>query len=179
MTNVHDRSHPAGNCRIMPHPGTRAIGLTMSQVKAARTPMTNHKGEFIGVLKVHMIGGSQGLGMISTVRSAHSPHQVIPVKGCVRQILARRGRHSPKSGPSNPVFQGRIPTGYVYNERWFNGQIYRLTDMYKAISRCRVGIGMEDKYETLRQEMINHYGPRALSVINSMEETVRKNTGRR
>lgn len=61
---------------INPAPGVKVYGVPMPSQHvsavvrlAMRTPLTNHQGEMVGVLKVHMSGGGQTIGMISTVRS--------------------------------------------------------------------------------------------------------------
>ena len=185
-STVADRLNPAAGCRIMPCPRPRAVGLTMSQVKASRTPMKDHLGNYVGVLKVHMVGGTQGIGMISTARSARSLSQPMNprmsdfwLKGVRPANMRPAGkRRSPKKGPRNHCFIGKIPTGFVYAEREFHGKLSQLTDMYKAIARERAGTSLEDQYENLREEVIGHYGRRGFAEIDRMERTIRQNTGR-
>ena len=148
--------------------------------------MKDHLGNYLGVLKVHMVGGAQGIGMISTVRSARSLSQPVNPKRCefwmkgVKPANMRPAgkRRSPKKGPRNRCFIGKIPTAHVYAEREFHGKLSQLTDMYKAIAREHAGTLLEDQYENLREEVIGRYGRRGFAEIDRMEKSVRQNTGR-
>ena len=151
-----DSTHVAPGVRVQGVPTAKAH-ISQAQVRAARTPETNHKGELVGVLKSHMIGGAQGLGMISTVNTARVLCNITPSgKGCapgtVRPGSRRRG-HAKR--PSNLCFGRPIPSNRAYeiqDQEKLLAQL-RQFDAYLA-SRAHVPQGLEDKYQEQRAQLV-------------------------
>lgn len=194
MTTAPDRLNPAADCRILPCPRPRTVGLNMAQLKAGRTLITASKcvddthfmNGYVGVLKVHMVGGAQGIGMISTARSARSlsepinpPRSAFWMQGVrpadVRPAGKRRSAKKPKE---NPCCVNRIPTSREYDNMDYRRRMNRLTQWYKLIARGKGSVSLENSYENMRESFICKYQHRGTAELDRMEQTIRENTGK-
>ena len=170
-----DSTHVAPGVRVQGVPTPKAH-ISQAQTRLARTPETNHKGELLGVLKVHMIGGAQGLGMISTVNTARVLCNITPSgKGCapgtVRPGSRRRG-HAKR--PKNLCFGRPIPSNRAYELQDHEKLLAHLRQFDAHLeSRAHVPEGLEDKYQALRVQLVRT-SPAMAQRVAAMELQHRK-----
>ncbi len=145
---MFDRTHPAPGVKVMGTYRAKAH-ISMSQQRLARTPEKHHDGSLVGVMSTHMIGGAQGLGMISTVISANARCKVVNfTKGCapgtIRPGSKRRG-HSHR--PRNMAFSGGLPTEQQVEQRELDRRFKHLRQFHAHLcSRDHVPTGLLEKY---------------------------------
>ena len=143
--------HPAPGVKVLPA-GMPHNHLPLTQARNARL-VDEHISWH--VLKPTMRCEAVGLGMISTVRTAHSPEQPIVLKGCYPGTVtpgSRRRGHKHK--PSNPGFASQIPGSQQMRLRAFPSLWASLKSQHVRLISYKgknPDISVETRYERMPQ----------------------------
>lgn len=143
---IYDSRTPHEDCRVLPCPGPKINGLSMTQAAARR------KIEFIGVLKPHMLGGPVGLGMRSTVQSCPRMLKATPWRHGPR-TPGTKGPRSPKPPKQNPCFYKPIVKGRAVVFKAELDKLEELRRIHLAIAQGKGGARLKQVYRDKR----NHF----------------------
>jgi len=187
MSKVFDRCHPAPGVKVYGVPGMSAAHLSGAQQRLVRASMIDDKGRirgdiaYMGVLKMHRLGGPVGLGCLSTAHSAsqainHGDFSKVPEK--YNTPIATHGpgvrpgikRRSPKRGPRNPVFSGKMRTHQQDAQHFFAKAANKLRGLWRAINGRIPDPRLEEIYESKRANFLRLYAEAAVDVIRSIEK---------
>lgn len=144
--------------------------ISPSQQRLARTPETHHNGESVGVIRTPMIGGAQGLGMMSTVHSAKCLCPVVEsLKGCapgtVRPGNRRRG-HAHR--PSNMTGMAVSPTALHYQQREGEKLLQNLRRFHVTVL-FRKSERLTSQYRMQRAALLEQH-PLMIQQVQSIEQ---------
>ena len=141
--------NPAPGVKVYSVP--RAAPQVSAAVRvAARTPLTNSKGEVVGVFKPHASGGPMTLGCISVSRELGNVYAGSKLRG-------KRSRCKQARGPSNMCFQNPIPTWNHYRAQLAVRKLAALKKTHWAILSYKgrnPSRRVEDGYELMRESFV-------------------------
>ena len=160
MTSQFDRCHPAPGVKVIGVPGMSVAHLSGAQQRLARASVLDDKGRIrpsiamLGVLKIHRLGGPVGLGMPSTAHCSVSLYKTLPTRGLSGVAKTPGQKHyrgKTKPGPTNPVFQNRIPSKVEMRRAEMTRQCNRVKELHSRVGNSQLAL---DKYIAIRANFL-------------------------